>query len=181
MLKLLKDMIKILAAEHPGWAGFIAFVLLCLAALAAWALRPPPPDKTVQMYVDRLNEGDCARAYDLVSRKSKDRDPDLDTLESYRRSTCEEVTSTFAKIFVAPEDISVKTYAGMSDVDYYLCVLPVGYIRRVCSKHSASLVREGRYWKIGSLDIGSWYTPHAPRDEVDETRIPSYSPEKRDK
>ncbi len=181
MLKLTKDLVKILISEHPGWAAFAAFLLLCLLALAAWSLRPPPPDKVVQMYVDRLNDGDCNGAYKMISEKRKDRDPDVDSLESFRRTICRDVSTAFAKLFVAPEDMAVKIYAGDADVDYFLCVLPVGYIRRVCSKHSASLVRESRRWKISSLEFGSWDALHTPRNEKGETLIPPYSPENRDK
>lgn len=181
MLKLIKDMVKILAAENPRWAGFAAFVLLCALIAAAFALRPAPPDEVVGLYIDRLNGGDCEGAYKMVAQKRKDMDPDLDTLESFRRTTCRDITSSFAKVFVAPEDMEVETYADISDVDFYLCVLPVGYIRRVCSKHSATLAREGREWKINSLEIGAWQTQRSPRYERGETLVPSYSPEKRDR
>lgn len=181
MFKLIKDMVKILIAEYPWWAGFAAFVLLCGLIAAALALRPAPPDETVVMYIDRLNGGDCEGAYKMVARKRKDVDPDLDTLESFRRTTCRDVASSFTKVFVAPEEMKVETYADVSDVDFYLCVLPVGYIRRVCSKHSATLAREGRDWMINSLEIGTLQTQRSPRNEKEETLVPSYSSEKRDR
>lgn len=170
--------INYLFQEFPA-LRFVAVALFLACVMAASLLtRPAPPEKVLISYVDKLNRKDCAGAFALLSQNRKDLDPDKNTLESFTRTFCTAVTGSFTKLFIPDEDIKMDVLGDSADAEYYLCLLPVGNIRRVCAKHTASLLNEDGRWKINRFDIGSWESPHRTRDEKRETLIPGYSPEK---
>ena len=61
--------------------------------------------------------------------------------------------SSFAKIFIDPLETKATVSGGRASVDYFICALPQGLIRRTCVRQKAALVRQGIRWKISSFEV----------------------------
>lgn len=135
----------------PAAALLLLIGLCCL-------LRPASPIRTVEMYVNALHKGRCARAYALLARERVQEDLNFETQEKFDRRVCRRVQGEFDKLFLE-KGREIKVRAGRRlFLDFCLCSRSAGSVRRVCSVHEATLVRDPIKWKILSLDIGPWDT-----------------------
>jgi hypothetical protein len=161
---------------NPIAAKIAAGVGVLVLAAIIISLWPPSPAATIDRYVSLLRKNDCASAYELIAKDRKEEDINVETVRDFKETVCDPVKSDFVKIFVDPDNIKWRRVAGGdATVTYNLCVLPDGFVRRVCTKHDASLTKEGMHWKIMRVDIGNWHSPHDFRMEKVEDLVPSYS------
>ena len=172
--------IRELAREYPRFFWPVAALLLVPVALFFYSRRPLSPKRTIEAYVDRLQKQDCAGAFEFVADERKNKDLDMQYLEDFDRTVCQEVRASFAKLFIQEDGYKDELNGPDDRAVFYLCALPKGFVRRECALHEATLKKEGYRWKIVQLNIGPWDSPHLPAMEKRENLIPSHSWDKRD-
>jgi len=162
--------------------AFAIAKIICipLAALVAiiwifFALKPTPPDRVISLFVKDLHNHKCPAAYKFVAEEWKQNDPDVEELSDFQRNFCDYTEGAFTKMFVDPNGMDVKTIGGRSTVDYYLCTLPPGFIRRVCVRQQTTLTKEGLKWRLISFEV-RMHTAHDFTQERPEELIKKDSP-----
>ena len=157
-LRELITLFRLLFRDFPWTRKAVAAAAFLLLIGLFLLLRPASPIRTVEMYVNALHNGRCERAYRLLARERIKDDFSVETQEKFNRGVCRRVHSEFDKLFLEKGHGKKVSVGHRVYMDFCLCSRSSGSVRRVCSAHKATLVRDPIKWKILSLDIGPWDT-----------------------
>ena len=160
MRDFLREMYKFVKALADGnpWVrrGLWAVCILAVAALAA-VLWPRSPQSTVAHYLYAMQEGNCGRAWRLVSRQRREMMDTMASYDSFEKNICDPVSDAYGKIYYEPWDGErLDVFGGRAELKFCACALPQARARRLCAAHNAVLVRERLRWKILFLPVGPW-------------------------